>query len=177
MINERSVTYRSSSSGLTSEIYLLKSIGSVVFSLTFSSRIFVEFSVKLVYSTMVWQYFQIFCVQVYVILSRTNFRGNLHYSCLNELLARSRHHIWSLSDSNGIRTHNHLVLKQTLNHLVKLAECELSIKSRCCGIQITGKCTRESKKFKVDFFTHSPLPLFQAELTPVSSHLVINKIK
>ena len=51
------------------------------------------------------------------------------------------------------------------------------LESRCCGIQITGKCTRESKKFKVDIFTHSPLPLFQAELTPVSSHLVINKIK
>ena len=27
-----------------------------------------------------------------------------------------------LSDSNGIRTHNHLVRKQTLNHLVKLAK-------------------------------------------------------
>ena len=27
----------------------------------------------------------------------------------------------SLSDSNGIRTHNHLVCKQTLNHLAKLA--------------------------------------------------------
>ena len=27
----------------------------------------------------------------------------------------------SLSDSNGIRTHNHLVCKRTLNHLAKLA--------------------------------------------------------
>ena len=29
----------------------------------------------------------------------------------------------SLSDNNGIRTQNHLVCKQTLNHLAKLAEC------------------------------------------------------
>ena len=40
------------------------------------------------------------------------------YSCLNvkELLARNRPHIWSLSDNNGIRTHNQLVRKRTLNH-------------------------------------------------------------
>ena len=29
-------------------------------------------------------------------------------------------HIISLSDSNGIQTHNHLVHKRTLNHLAKL---------------------------------------------------------
>ena len=29
-------------------------------------------------------------------------------------------HFWSLSDSNGIRTHNHLVRKRTLNHLASL---------------------------------------------------------
>ena len=45
------------------------------------------------------------------------------YSCLNvkELLARNRCDIWSLSDSNGIRTYNHLARKRTLNHLAKLA--------------------------------------------------------
>ena len=45
------------------------------------------------------------------------------YSCLNvkEPLARRRRHIWSLSDYNGTRTHSHLVCKQTLNHLAKLA--------------------------------------------------------
>ena len=43
------------------------------------------------------------------------------YSCLNikELFARNRRDIWSLSDSNMIRSHNHLVRKRTLNHLVK----------------------------------------------------------
>ena len=30
-------------------------------------------------------------------------------------------HIWSLSDSNMIRTHNHLVRKRTLNYFAKLA--------------------------------------------------------
>ena len=58
-------------------------------------------------------------------MSHTSFAVNLQsIVCLNvkELLARSRHHIWSLSDSNGIRTHNHLVHKRTPNHLAKLAK-------------------------------------------------------
>ena len=57
-------------------------------------------------------------------MSRTSFRLNLHsmvYLNVKELLARSRRHIWSLRDSNGIQTHNHLVRKRTLNHLPKLA--------------------------------------------------------
>ena len=58
-------------------------------------------------------------------MSPPSFRVNPHsIACLNvkELLAWSRRHIWSLSDSNGIRTHNHLVRKRTLNHLAKLAK-------------------------------------------------------
>ena len=45
------------------------------------------------------------------------------YSCLNvkELLARRRCEIWSWSDCNWTRTHNHLIRKRTLNHLAKLA--------------------------------------------------------
>ena len=71
-----------------------------------------------------------------VIMSRTNFRVNLHSTvCLNvnELLARSRHHIWSLSDSNGIRTRNHLVPKRILNGC-KLSGC--GFESRCCHLKI-----------------------------------------
>ena len=68
--------------------------------------------------------------QLYVvIMSRTSFRVNPHsIVCLNvrEVLARSRGHIWSLSDSNVIRTHNHLVRKWTLNYLAKLAKLWLS---------------------------------------------------
>ena len=46
------------------------------------------------------------------------------YSCLNveELLARNRCDIWSLSNSNGIWTHNHLVQKRALKNLEKLAK-------------------------------------------------------
>ena len=43
-------------------------------------------------------------------------------SCLNVkgLLARNSSDFWSFSDCNGIRTHNHLVHKRTLNHLAKM---------------------------------------------------------
>ena len=41
---------------------------------------------------------------------------------VKELLGGSRCHMWSLSDSNRIRTHNHLVCKWTLNLLAKLAK-------------------------------------------------------
>ena len=46
------------------------------------------------------------------------------YICVNvkELLARNRRDVWSLSDCNGTRTHNHLVCKRTLNHLAKLTK-------------------------------------------------------
>ena len=50
------------------------------------------------------------------IMSGTSFRVNLRsIVCLNikELLAWSRRHIWSLSDSNGTRTHYHLVHLRT----------------------------------------------------------------
>ena len=49
------------------------------------------------------------------------------HNCLNvkELLARSRRHIWSLSDCNVIRTYNHLVPKQTLNNLAKWLSARL----------------------------------------------------
>ena len=44
------------------------------------------------------------------------------YGCLNvkEFLARNRRVIWSLSDNNGIGTHNPLVRKRKLNHLAEL---------------------------------------------------------
>ena len=55
-----------------------------------------------------------------LIMSRTRFRVNPHsiVICLNgkELLSPNRWNIWSLSDCNGTRTHNHLVRKWTFNH-------------------------------------------------------------
>ena len=46
------------------------------------------------------------------------------YICLNvnELLVRNRSNVWSLSDCNGNRIHNHLVRQWTLNHLAKLSK-------------------------------------------------------
>ena len=59
-----------------------------------------------------------------IIMPRTSFRVNPHsivYLSVKELYARSKCHIWRASDSNDIRNYNHLVRKQTLNHLAKLA--------------------------------------------------------
>ena len=50
-------------------------------------------------------------------MSRTWFKSeSTLYSCLNvkELLVRNRLEIWSLSNGNGTRTHNHLVCKSTV---------------------------------------------------------------
>ena len=44
------------------------------------------------------------------------------YLDVKELHAWSRREIWSLSDCNWTRTHNHLVHKQTLNYLTRLAK-------------------------------------------------------
>ena len=60
------------------------------------------------------------------------------YICLNvkKLLARNRRDIWSLSDINGIRTHNHLVCKPTLKHLADWAVLWLLI----CTVHLTVCC-------------------------------------
>ena len=66
------------------------------------------------------------CIWLYaIIMSRTCFKMSPHsIVCLNvkEHSARNRCDIWSLSDSSGIQTHNHLVPKQKLDHLVKLVK-------------------------------------------------------
>ena len=53
-----------------------------------------------------------------LVMSHRHFRVNPLYICLNvkELLARNRCNIWSLSDCNRTRTHNHLVRKQIFCH-------------------------------------------------------------
>ena len=66
------------------------------------------------------------CIWRYVfIMAHTSFRVNLHSivsQSVKELLAQCRCHIWSLSDSSGIWTHNYLVRKRILNHLAKLGK-------------------------------------------------------
>ena len=82
-----------------------------------------------------------------IIMSRTRLRGNLRsVVCLNgeELLARSRRHIWSLSNCNGIQTHNHLVCKRTLN-LWLMVECSFEnevVVSSNLVVQIPNSVTK-----------------------------------
>ena len=65
------------------------------------------------------------------------------YSCLNvkELLAQNRSDIWSLSDCNGTRTHNHLARKRTLNHLAKLAINSWMFVYKLCGCGFESHCS------------------------------------
>ena len=73
-----------------------------------------------------YEYLSVWCIWLYVIMmSSTSFRVNTHsLVCPNvkELVARSKRSIWSLSDSNGIRTHNHLVRKPALNPVATLVK-------------------------------------------------------
>ena len=75
---------------------------------------------------------------------RTSFRVNQHSTfCLNfkELLARSRRHVLSLSDSNVVRTHNHLVRKRILNHLVKLGKwLSVHLRTKWLWVRATLPC-------------------------------------
>ena len=87
-----------------------------------------------------------------IIMSRTRFGVNLHsIVCLNvkEPLARSRRHIWSLSDCNGIWTHNHLVRKRTLNHLVKLVSLAQWLTIRFRDIWLWTRIPLESLSFQI----------------------------
>ena len=71
------------------------------------------------------KYLSLLCIFMYLfIMSRASFRVNPQsIVCLNvkDILVRSRRHISSLIDSNGIGTHNHLIFKWTFNYLAKLA--------------------------------------------------------
>ena len=77
----------------------------------------------------------------------------LSYHVCVKLFTWNRRHIWSLSNSDGIRTHNQLVRRRTLNHLAKLV-CQIGqfnwlndwvfvyelsgcgFESRCCDIWV-----------------------------------------
>ena len=64
--------------------------------------------------------------------------STLHsYLKVKKPLAWNRRHIWSLSDCNGIRTHNHLVRKQTVNLLVKLANDSAVLWVLICTVHLT----------------------------------------
>ena len=69
-----------------------------------------------------WEVKLVFYWLYVIIMSRTSFRVNLHsIVCLNAKDVISECHIWRLTDSNEIRSYNHLLRIWTLNHLAKLA--------------------------------------------------------
>ena len=71
-----------------------------------------------------YEYLSVQRIWLYVIIVTYAFQSeSMLYSWVNvrELLARNRRNIWSLSDSNEIRTHNHLVPKWRLKCLAKLS--------------------------------------------------------
>lgn len=72
----------------------------------------------------------------YVLIKSFQSESAMH-SCLNlkKLNARNRYDVWNVSDGSGIRTHNHLLHKQRLNHLSKLAK-GLSIRLQIKWLQI-----------------------------------------
>ena len=83
-----------------------------------------------------------------------SYRVNPHsIVCLNvnELLAWSRRHIWSLSDSNVTGTHNHVVPKRTLNDLAKLVKWLSYVVSLQGGID----CMLISCHIRISEWTHT----------------------
>ena len=55
-------------------------------------------------------------------------------------LARSRRKIWSLSDFDWTRTHNHLVHKRTLNYLAKPFHKVFVYELSGCGFESSSTC-------------------------------------
>ena len=90
------------------------------------------------------------------------FRANLHSICLNvkELHAQNRRDIWSLSDSNGIGTHNPLYLFVSYFFLFLITSIHKDHGSRLtseselnAGIAFKAKhCTKNEVSVK-DFFS------------------------
>ena len=101
-----------------------------------------------------WLYVIIMSCYYHVALAFQSESTLCSYLNVKELLAWNRRDIWSLSDSNRIRTHNHLLCKRTLNHLVFVYELSgCGCESRCCRGRIAfGKkifCRTLKPKFRI----------------------------
>ena len=110
-------------------------------------------------------------------MSLTSFRVNPHsIVCQNvkKLLARSRRHIWNLSDSNGIRRDDHVVRKQTPNHLSKLANDWAVLWVLICTVHLTVCCYHVTCKFQ----SESTLSILsECQETPCSKQAPYLKFK
>ena len=94
------------------------------------------------------------------------------YSCLNvkELLAQNRRNISSFRDCNRTRTHNHLVRKQTLNHLAKLP---IWLNGRVFVYELSGCEFEANKNIEKLFSKHQLLFLDQANSSYDLSQMLI----
>ena len=72
---------------------------------------------------------------------------------VKELLAQIRREIWSLSDCNCTRTHNHLVHERTLNHLAKLTNENCLLNCSQFGFLPKDSSVHQIKEIKHDVFT------------------------
>ena len=102
---------------------------------------------------------------------------NLFYSWLNVkgLLAWNRCDIWSLSDSNGIRTHSQLLRKRTLNHYLarwlsvrlrtKWLWVRIPLLSIYCTFKFSSKFICFMNKTDNFFFIHYRYPLNVSRLS------------
>ena len=90
------------------------------------------------------------------------------------LLARSRHHIWSLIDSNKIQTHNHLVRKKDTQPFSKTGQmielcCEY-LPLRCIWLYVI---IMSHKSFRVTLLYNLP----ECQGTPCSKQAPYLKFK
>ena len=78
------------------------------------------------------EYLSVRYIWLYVLVTYAFQSESTLYSCLivKDLLPQNRRKIWSLSDSNWTRIHNHLAFNWTISHLANLAKwlsCVVSI--------------------------------------------------
>ena len=81
------------------------------------------------------------------------------YNCLNikELLAWKRRDIWSLSDTNGSWTHNHLVWKRSLVAVTEISDIASVLSKELLDIQVTVECRFTPKQERDMIITYNQM--------------------
>ena len=83
-----------------------------------------------------WEYYGCMTVCFYHVIYVLEVNPHSVIALISMSLTRNRNAIWNLSDSNGMRTQNHLARKQTLNVFVyELSGCGLE--SRCSYLKFS----------------------------------------
>ena len=133
----------------------------------------VSFSIILIYTFLTRALFLLTVCSCHVTYAFQN--ESTLYICLNvkELLVRNRRDIWSLSDCNGTRTHNHLVCKRTLNHLAKLVKWLSCVVSTFLDGAFDCMCL--SCHVRISEWTHT-LYLLECQGTPCSKQARLSEV-